>query len=228
MMVLVVWQAPLVTAPATVYLGKALFTPRPSLREVFGDLCSSLGQLVYSQGLLRGLLLFLLLYWYLGSTDSGLRPPDDPSTYFLMFLAYVIWFVWITRAPYLSEVILLERNPMRASRPGQMTTKRRSKDLHTSGRGDLPVRWMGSAAVGAMLTASVWLSIAILRGLLLNQWKIDPAMFILYYPLALWIVACYFAVVRFLAYLDLRIHSEGWDVELAMYAERDRLQGLAK
>jgi hypothetical protein len=36
-------------------------------------------------------------------------------------------------------------------------------------------------------------------------------------------VAGYFAVVRFLAYVDLRIRREGWEVELVMRAERDRL-----
>ena len=42
------------------------------------------------------------------------------------------------------------------------------------------------------------------------------------YPVAIWLVVAYFAVVRFLAYLDLRIRSEGWEVELLMRAELDR------
>ena len=41
--------------------------------------------------------------------------------------------------------------------------------------------------------------------------------------LATWIVIGYFAVVRFLSYLDLRIRSEGWEVELAMRAEGSRI-----
>jgi hypothetical protein len=42
-------------------------------------------------------------------------------------------------------------------------------------------------------------------------------------PLAMWIVAGYFCVVRFLSYLDLRIRREGWEVELRMRAEAARL-----
>ena len=42
-------------------------------------------------------------------------------------------------------------------------------------------------------------------------------------PLAAWVVVGYFAVVRFLAYLDRRIRCEGWEVELLMRAEAARL-----
>jgi hypothetical protein len=48
------------------------------------------------------------------------------------------------------------------------------------------------------------------------------------YPLLLWLVAAYFSVVRFLAYLDLRIKHEGWEVELLMRAEGLRLAGKAR
>jgi len=39
----------------------------------------------------------------------------------------------------------------------------------------------------------------------------------------MWTTAGYLAVVRFLAYLDLRIRQEGWEVELRMRAEGTRL-----
>ena len=41
--------------------------------------------------------------------------------------------------------------------------------------------------------------------------------------MSLWIVVGFFTVTRFLSYLDLRIRREGWEVELLMRAERDRL-----
>ena len=43
--------------------------------------------------------------------------------------------------------------------------------------------------------------------------------------LALWLVVAYFSVVRFLSYLDIRIRREGWEVELVMRAENQRLAG---
>ena len=46
--------------------------------------------------------------------------------------------------PYLPEVILLERNPLRSRRPGQTTTGSRARMLHRGHTSDLFVRWMGS------------------------------------------------------------------------------------
>ena len=45
----------------------------------------------------------------------------------------------------------------------------------------------------------------------------------IYLPAAIWLSLGYFAVVRFLSYLDLRIRTEGWEVELIMRAEGARL-----
>jgi hypothetical protein len=39
----------------------------------------------------------------------------------------------------------------------------------------------------------------------------------------MWTVAGFFAVARYLSYLDLRIRREGWEVELLIRAEGDRL-----
>jgi hypothetical protein len=48
-------------------------------------------------------------------------------------------------------------------------------------------------------------------------------MFTVHLPFALWIVASFFSVVRFLSYLDRRIRNEGWEVELVLRAEAERL-----
>ena len=60
-------------------------------------------------------------------------------------------------------------------------------------------------------------------GMLLNEWGWQRVAYTLYFPLALWLVVGYFAVARFLGYLDLRIRREGWEVELVMRAEQARL-----
>ncbi len=104
-----------------------------------------------------------------------------------------------------------------------MTTFRRNTALHGGSVGDLFARWLASAAFGSLLFAALWLTMQSLAGLLLGEWKWAALTYTLYYPLALWIVAGYFTVVRFLGYLDLRIRREGWEVELMMRAEGDRL-----
>ncbi len=70
---------------------------------------------------------------------------------------------------------------------------------------------------------SFWCCAWFLRNWLLKEHAWDAAMYTIYGPLALWLVVGYFTVVRFLAYLDLRIRREGWEVELMMRAEQTRL-----
>ncbi|HXT57762.1 MAG TPA: hypothetical protein VN699_03965, partial [Pirellulales bacterium] len=53
--------------------------------------------------------------------------------------------------------------------------------------------------------------------------RVDRTMYTVYLQGAIWLVVGYFAVVRFLSYLDLRIRTEGWEVELIMRAEAARL-----
>ena len=55
-----------------------------------------------------------------------------------------------------------------------------------------------------------------------SDWVPGPTMLRYLYPLAMWVVAGYLSVVRFLFYLDLRIRHEGWEVELRLRAEAAR------
>jgi len=197
MVVLLFFEVPLATAPITLYLGQALFTDRPQMKKMAGAYFCSLSQLLSYQLVLRVLLVVL-------------------SCGTLGFLPFVFW-------PYLSEVILLERNPMWSGRQRRITTQRRTFALHGRSTGDLFVRWMGATIVGVLLVCSAWLSIWVAGGMLLNDWAWEGPAYTVCFPLALWLVAGYLAVVRFLAYLDLRIRREGWEVELMVRAEEARL-----
>lgn len=196
MLPLVMWEMPLATAPMTLFLGRALFTDRPPPREIVRGLARSLPQMLWYQVIVRALLIPLVFTW---------------------FFLFAAW-------PYLSEVILLERNPMWAGRSGQMTTGRRRQALHGGYIAELFGRWLGSMAVGLLLFCSFWASIWLVGNLLLNKQIWEPAAYTFSFPLALWLVVGYFTVVRFLSYLDLRIRREGWEVELMMRAERARLK----
>jgi hypothetical protein len=142
---------------------------------------------------------------------------------FQVVLRIPLLFLYITAWPYMSEVILLERNPLFRRRPGQMTTFRRIRALHGGVMGDLFPRWLAAFSFGAVLFASLWLSCLTICGLLFNEWEWEGPTFTFFFPLCLWIVIGFFAVVRYLGYLDLRIRREGWEVELLMRAEGARL-----
>jgi hypothetical protein len=192
---LVILEIPLATSFATLYLGKALFEETPGARQIFRDFFSSLPQLLLFQVLLRSVLIPWVLTW---------------------FVPFAVW-------PYLNEVILLERNPLRRAGPGGMSTLARSINLHSAGGGDQFGRWLASAAFGTIWLLALWLALYDLRAMLTGVWTPDAALYLGYLQLAIWIVVGYFTVVRFLAYLDTRIRTEGWEVELRLRAEAARL-----
>ncbi|MBN2024174.1 MAG: hypothetical protein JW809_15430 [Pirellulales bacterium] len=194
---LLAWQLPLATAPATLYLGGALFDDRPTAGRIARDLLHSAPQLVFYQVILRAMLV----------------------------LPWVSWLWLFTQWTYLNEVVLLERNPFaRRSREGP-TTGRRCRSLHAGMGGELFARWIGSVLVGGVLMASIWMSLVTAHGVFSTGWEIDPVLFSTFYvELALWIVVGFLGVARFLGYLDLRIRREGWEVELLLRAEAARLR----
>ena len=194
MLLMVLWQIPIATAPATLYLGQALFAERPDAKTIARNFFASLPQLILYQVLLRGILVAMC----------------------------VTWFVPFVLRPYLNEVILLERNSLRTRRKDRLTTGRRASALHGNLGGEFFNRAMGSAAFALILTCSVWGSLWFLAGILFNEWSGEGVVFAVFYPAALWIVAAFFTVVRFLGYLDLRIRREGWEVELLLRAEEAR------
>jgi hypothetical protein len=195
LVMLTLLEIPLATAPITLYLGHSLFLEKPPAWQIIKEFLQSLPQMLLFQVIIRVPLLFLFITW--------------------IFL-FGAW-------PYMSEVILLERNPLFRRRPGQMTTYRRIGALHGGLMGDLFPRWLASLVFGTALFFSLWLSSLTLCGLLFNEWEWEGPTFTFFFPFCLWIVAGFLAVVRYLGYLDLRIRREGWEVELLMRAEGARL-----
>jgi hypothetical protein len=191
--ILVMIETPLALAPLTLYLGQALFVEKPAVRETARDFVSCLPQMLLLQLFLRILFIVPVLTW---------------------IIPYALW-------PFLNEVILLERNPL-VGRKGRLSTLKRNSSLHRGGSGDFMLRAIGALALAGLLIAALVLSQEFLLENLLGfrpGWNAD----IITMQLALWLVAIYFAVARFLCYLDQRIRDEGWEVELGLRAQRERL-----
>lgn len=195
MMALVAWQMPLATALVTLYLGQALFDQRPPPRVLLRQFLGSLPQLIWYQVFVRAIWLFVVPF--------GIVYP-------------------FSYRPYLNEVILLERNPLRGQ--GRMTTGARAASLHASVWGDLFLQWLTAIVFGLLLIVSIIGSCYLMRGELLGNWEHDWIFISVCYPMSIWLVIGYLAVFRFLAYLDLRIRREGWELELLVRAESDRLK----
>ncbi len=167
------------------------------------------------RGSLVGLLLALLL-----------QPGLDPgAAEFLLPLVCGYSLLFRATRPYINEIILLERNPLRSSDPGTITVQRRSRFLHWSGSGEVFSRFIAVGIVSAVLMFSLSLSLWFAAGILTGRWSWGFLMVELLVPLAMWLVVIYTVVVRFLNYLDLRIRREGWEVELKVRAAASELKG---
>ena len=222
MAMLVYLEAPLVGAVCVAYLGPAVFGEDRPLRTVLGGLVRRSGAWLAVHGLLRGIVPAWLV---LLATDrfAGLGP--------LGVLGLIMLGAWagLVRSlrPYVNEILLLEQVGLRSGRSGR---------LHQPVAGELLWEGMVLAVLGSVLGLSAVLVALLVWGVLLNDWPIVPLpdseefrwnltgwKLHLVYPLSLWLVAVYLAVVRFLRYLDLRIRNEGWEVELRLRAEGRRL-----
>lgn len=220
MTMLVFLETPLASVFMTVYLGQAVFLQAPSIRAVVREVLRSWAPLLICQGILRGTVpaWFLLLL----ARDS-----------FLDFTGYEAWVIAIAFfggiirgvRPFLVEVIALERNPWRAKTPQSITINRRMSVLHAAVNTPLFPRWMATGIVTVVLTGAVAHGLLSVSGYILNDWHWNHFMVVVAIPTAMWLVATYIAVVRFLSYLDLRIRNEGWEVELRLRAEAGRLAG---
>ncbi|HEX3726825.1 MAG TPA: hypothetical protein VHV08_11310, partial [Pirellulales bacterium] len=129
LMMLIMIEAPLATAPMTLWLGQALFVEKPSRSAIVRAFVSCLPQLVLLQVLARIVLILPVVTW---------------------IVPYAIW-------PYLNEVILLERNPWRAP-TGQLSTLRRNKLLHRGGDNDFIGQAIGALCLSGMLVAALYLT----------------------------------------------------------------------
>ncbi len=159
--------------------------------------------------------------WWLAWSISRDEEPA-PAEIFLTLACFAIFFLRSLR-PYLNEIILLERNPYRATDGSPITISRRSSKLHGPNSGDLFGRWLGSAPVAVLLTLALVATCWFLIGTFSNDWDWGPVFVHVVVPLSMWVIATYMTVVRFLSYLDLRIRREGWEVELKIRAEAARI-----
>ena len=222
MLILVFLQAPLATSLVTIYMGQAVFVDRPQLRSVFEDLRRLGGRQLWCQGIVRLAIPVTLLTATLDRTNPEFQPGIELGV--LGMAALIVAIVRSVR-PYVSEIVLLERNPVFSWQKGAMTVSRRSRMLHGTNSGDLFSRWLGAALASALLFCSLGQFFLFLQGVFLNDWTYHT-WFMLHigFPLTLWLVSGYIAVYRFLSYLNLRIHNEGWEVDLLLRAEATRLQ----
>lgn len=223
--VLVFVEAPLASVFATSYLGQAVFHERPQIKLIVRDVLGMSGRLAWCHLVVRAVapvIGLLVIVW----ADGGAFNPFIE----LVCLGGIGFYLVFLRGmrPFINEIILLERNPLRAKSGREITISKRSTALHGLSSGELFLRWMGTLVLVLLAISVVFQTIVFLQGVFLNVWHTNRWTLWIVYPLTLWSVASVVSVYRFLSYLDLRIRQEGWEVELHLRAEASRLDGQPK
>jgi hypothetical protein len=191
---LVFVEAPWATAPLTIVLGALMFGQRLRAAQVLGRLLRALPSLVVYQLVLRSLLGATLL---------------------------LVWLI-PARQVFLSEVILLERVPWWKS-PG------RSAELCARRGGDLVAQWLAQLFFGTVFVACFWLGTGTVISALTTsemtwEWPGWGDLYGVRFQLALWVAIAFYAVARFLTYIDHRIRREGWEIQLRLEDARRALE----
>jgi hypothetical protein len=217
MSVLVFIEAPIATVPMTLYLGDAMFLQQSSPWMIATNAWKLLPRLLVCVGLIRGVLVAWLLVYFIDRLLDF-----SPAELVLILLVGYLLLLRSAR-PYIGEIVLLERNPLRKTRGRALTIGRRSAALHNPHGSDLVARAILMTVLAIITTISIFFGFWFVSGTLLNDWRWGPITMHVLFPLSMWIVAGYLCVVRFLSYLDCRIRGEGWEVELRMRAESSRL-----
>jgi hypothetical protein len=183
---LLLMEAPWATAPLTIVMGDLMFGVRARPGRIFKTLVVSFPALFLTQFLIRGVLL-------------------------LTFIGYVLV---PARYPFLDEVLLLERvGPFRALG--------RSRAICRGFEGELFIRWIGQIILGATFALCFQNGAEVLGSVLAGgdlAWEQGAQLDAgdLLFQAGVWIAIAFFAVVRFLSYIDRRTRLEGWEVELRL------------
>ncbi|MCH2181233.1 MAG: hypothetical protein MK108_04440 [Mariniblastus sp.] len=209
-------QAQLGTLLITGYLGKALFQGHPSIKETILAALRIWPQLFWIHGILRTAIPTILIGLYLSQTEST-------GAVILLTLVVSVGLLVRWLRPFATEMLLLEQNPLRSSDPATITYRMRSAALHNIASSTITGRFLLISLLALPLIFSFYSSILLTDQAINLHIDPDATLITFYWPLSLWLVAGFLAVVRFLSYLDIRIRQEGWAVELRIRAEATRL-----
>lgn len=219
---LVFLQTPVAGVFATTYIGEAIFQRQPPWPRVIRETLRLAPRALWTLGVVRGPLpamLLLAFTWH------------RPFSWTVEILALFLLVAWgaALRAfrPFVPEILLLERCPLRKGKTQTLTLGTRSRLLHLPLGGELFGRFFLASLLLTILAGVLFFSLAFCAQYLFMTYRWSLGMLLVVYPLTLWTVAGFATLFRFLSYLDTRIRLEGWEVELLLKAEARRQFGDA-
>jgi hypothetical protein len=210
---------PIASFPITLFLGAQIFFLPNTLRDLLGHLRSLSLKMFLILGVFRLGLLAIIVELLIREQYQF-----EPWEALFLFIAFPICMIIRTFWPFAPEIIGLERCPLRAQEKDQVTYAKRRNSLHGPLQGDLMTRMIAAIIFGALLLLMIVGTALFIKAILSGDWSWNWLFSYLVLPLSLWLVGIFLAVYRYLSYIDSRIRLEGWEIELRLRAEANRLE----
>lgn len=218
LLALFVLQFPLASLPATMFLGNQVFYEQLTFRQ----LLIKLQQVAWPATLILGIVrlgLLGLVVEYFVNRSVLFDPATELPFIICIFIVLIVRGVW----PFAPEIIGLERCPLRSKPASRITYSQRRVGLHQTVSSDHLSRFVGCSFVAILLGSVIGIAGYTIASSLTgwagwNGWYNQ-----LLLPITMWLVGLFVVVFRFLSYLDSRIRLEGWELELRLRAEGERV-----
>lgn len=217
---LFVAQFQIISLPAAIYIGNRIFF-----------------QEVTFLGLLRKLRpIFFRCLWVLGIARlalviTALEVLVDREVTFDFLVEFLllggltaISLIARGNRPFAPEILGLELCKLATKSKHEISYAQRSRGLHRALAADNLARFFAAICFGILLMMMLLGTALFCKGVSTGDWVWNQSFDLFVLPLALWMVGVFYSVFRFLAYLDSRIRLEGWEVELRLRAEAERLE----
>ncbi len=221
-LLLVLTEAQLGTLFVTSFLGQAMFEYEPKTSVVIREVLNNWGAIFYLHVLLRSVGLVIGMVAYACFVDSA-----DWSVVLIWLagMSAALGILIRTFRPFVAEILILEKARLRKKVTDEISFGKRSQVMHSSIGGEA----MSIALVMIFFSFPLLLSF---YGTLSNAFEligvprdVDWLHSGILWQSALWLVAGFWAIVRFLFYVETRIQQEGWEVELKIRAASIKLAG---
>lgn len=226
MAVLVYTQAPLAMAGVTIKLGNLMFGIHSSKQQTFKAIGKQWFSVFAILAILRGTLPMIALVGGMEYFSVNRDVTNYVGTFWMSMVALMIAAVRSVR-PFAPEILFLEKCPIfslkRNELGNQLLFGQRSTRLHQAG-GELFQASFFAGIVAVVFLLILNLTFVFLVGSLAGAWEWGWWMDLFFYPLALWAIALWGTILRFLVYMNTRIGGEGWELELKLKAEANRFQ----
>jgi hypothetical protein len=226
MAMLVYTQAPLAMAGVTIKLGNLMFGIQSSKQQTLKAIGKQWFSVFGILAMLRGIFPMIALIGGMEYFSLNRDFANYVGTFWISMVAFMIAAIRSVR-PFAPEILFLEKCPLfslkRKESGNTMLFGQRSKRLHQAG-GELFQASFFAGIVSVIFLLTLNLTFVFLVGSLTGGWEWGWWMDLFFYPLALWAIALWGTILRFLVYMNTRIGAEGWELELKLKAEATRFQ----